>query len=120
MRPEPGAPSDNTTMVAELQRWRSEGYDGDFLVVPGGSLRCRNCDEVLPAAELDLDALRRLEGASDPADMAAVLALECPSCGAKGTALAHYGPGSTEDEDALLSALPDTGRDAGTREIPEG
>ena len=112
--PEYGAPSDNTTVVAELERFRADGYDGDFLVEAGPALRCRTCDQVTPAADLELDALRRLEGASDPADMAAILALQCPSCGAKGTAMVHYGPGATEEDDALLLALPDRDRGRGT------
>ena len=112
--PEYGAPSDNTTVVAELERFRADGYDADFLVEPGPALRCRSCDRTTPAADLELDALRRLEGASDPADMTAILALRCPSCGARGTALVHYGPGATEEEDALLLALPDSDGERGT------
>ena len=118
MEPVRGAPSDNTTAVAELERFRQDGYDEDFYVEAGPGLRCRSCGETTPAAELELDALRRLEGASDPADMAAILALQCSSCGAKGTAMVHYGPGATREEDELLRALPDADRDGGTAEYP--
>ena len=118
MEPERGAPSDNTTVVAELERLRGDGYGEDFYIEPGPAVRCRSCGTTIPAADLELDALRRLEGASDPADMVAILALTCSSCGAKGTALVHYGPGATEEEDELLLALPDADRDGGTAEYP--
>lgn len=107
MEPERGAPSDNTTPVAVLDELREEGYDADFFTVEGPGLRCGSCREVTPAAELELDALRRMEGASDPADMSAVLAVACPSCGRKGTAMVKYGPEATAEEDELLRALPD-------------
>ncbi len=116
MRPEEGAPSDNTTLLTELERFRSDGYDGDFLIRSGPVLVCRACDHRIDPTETDLDALRRLEGASDPADMVAILALECPNCGAKGTAVAAYGPTASEDEDALLRALPDDLQAGGTPE----
>jgi hypothetical protein len=120
MEPERGAPSDNTTTVAVLEGLRDEGYDGDFFVVEGPGLRCGACREVIAAADVDLDALRRLEGASDPADMGAVLALTCPSCGARGTAVVKYGPEATAEEDDLLRALPDAGAGGGTPQVPGG
>lgn len=113
--PTHGAPSDNTTILEELERFRAEGYVEDFLVRPGALLQCRRCQHTTAAGALELDALRRLEGASDPDDMSAVLALECQDCGAKGTALVAYGPTATEDEDELLRQLPDVDRTDGTR-----
>jgi hypothetical protein len=117
MEPERGAPSDNTTAVTELQGMRDDGYDADFFAVEGPGLRCGSCRTVLPADQLELDALRRLEGASDPADMAAILALTCPSCGQQGTAMVKYGPEATAEEDELLRALPDVDRDGGTAQL---
>ena len=115
MEPVEGAPSDNTTIVGVLEQFRNDGYGADLMVVPGPALRCRECEHELPVDQLELDALRRIEGASDPADMAAVLAVQCPSCGTKGTALVSYGPTATEDEDELLRQLPDEDRQGGTR-----
>lgn len=115
MDPIEGAPSDNTTIVGVLAQFREDGYGADFMVESGPALRCRECDHVIPVEELELDALRRIEGASDPDDMAAVLAVRCPSCGTKGTALVAYGPTASEDEDELLRQLPDADRDGGTR-----
>ena len=115
MDPVEGAPSDNTTIVGLLAQFREDGYGGDFMVQSGPSLRCRECDHEIPVAELELDAMRRVEGASDPDDMGAVLAVSCPSCGTKGTALVSYGPTASEDEDEFVRQLPDTDRDGGTR-----
>ena len=114
MEPIEGAPSDNTTIVGVLQGFRDEGYAGDFFCEPGPALRCRACDHTIPVDQLELDALRRIEGASDPADMAAILALHCPSCEVQGTALVSYGPTANEAEDELLRQLPDTDREDGT------
>jgi hypothetical protein len=105
--PEPGAPSDNTTLVEILEALRTDGYDGDFDVRDGAVLRCRQCGAELPAATVGAERIRRLEGASDPADMAAVLALRCTECGTRGTAVVRFGPEADEADAAVLSALDD-------------
>jgi hypothetical protein len=54
-----------------------------------------------------VSALARVEGASDPDDMAAVVAVTCPRCSARATLVVKYGPeASAADADVLL-ALPD-------------
>lgn len=105
--PVPGAPSDNTTLQAVLEAFAADGYDQDMFIVQGGNVRCGACRHDTPASQLQLDSLRRLEGASDPADMAAVLAIACLQCGAKGTAVARYGPEADADHDEVLLALDD-------------
>ena len=74
---------------------------------PGGRIICFVCRTESDARDVDLSCLRRTEGASDPADMLAVAALTCPSCGAKGTAVLNYGPESSEDDAEVLYALHD-------------
>ncbi|HEU5085089.1 MAG TPA: hypothetical protein VFU14_17235 [Acidimicrobiales bacterium] len=113
MDPIPGAPSDNTTAVAELEELRQQGYGGDFRVVEGGAVRCRQCEHTEQAEELDIDVFRRLEGASEPDEMSAVLAITCPACGSKGTALVAYGPHASEDEADFLRRV-DTPQEPGT------
>jgi hypothetical protein len=100
-------PSDYTTLVEVLDAYRRDGWDGDVTVTEDGRLRCGACRHEVDPAEVILDSLRRLEGASDPDDMLAVLAVTCPGCGAKGTAVVHFGPGATEAESAVLLALED-------------
>jgi hypothetical protein len=102
---EPGAPSDNDTLTSVLQAYADGGYKENFTVTDEGLIRCPVCRHEVQPDVTCLHALRRMEGASDPADMLAVLALECPQCNALGTAVVHYGPESTEGEVAVLLAV---------------
>ena len=102
-----GVPSDNTTLVSVLAGVAADGFDGDFFVTDEARLRCGSCRSDLDPAEVVLHGLQRLEGASDPADMAAVLCLECPRCGVKGTAVVRYGPEAAPHEDDVLAAVDD-------------
>jgi hypothetical protein len=105
--PVAGAPSDNTTMVNVLESFRERGFDADFFVTPDSTVRCGVCRHAVAPQELNLDLMRRVEGASDPSDMAAVLGLICPACGARGTAVVRFGPEAGPEEDDVLRALDD-------------
>jgi hypothetical protein len=48
----------------------------------------------------------RLEGASDPADLAIVIPLQCPHCGTDGALIAGYGPEASQAEADVLTAMP--------------
>lgn len=106
-QPAAGAPSDNTTMVSVIETFRERGFDADFFVTSESTVRCGACRHEIAPTELDVDVIRRMEGASDPADMAAILGLTCPSCGAKGTAVVKFGPEAGPEEDDVLRALDD-------------
>jgi hypothetical protein len=54
-----------------------------------------------------MSSLRRLEGASDPADMVAIVALTCPNCGARGTVVLGFGPAGSPDDADVLGVLRD-------------
>ena len=54
-----------------------------------------------------MSSLRRLEGASDPDDMLAVVALACPACGTQGTVVLGFGPNATAEDSDVLKALRD-------------
>lgn len=105
--PEPGAPSDYTTLVDVLAEMAEDGFVENFGVTRDGRIRCSSCGHVEDPADMSMVAIRRLEGASDPDDMVAVLALVCRKCGARGTVVVKYGPGSTEEELAVLAAVED-------------
>jgi DNA-directed RNA polymerase subunit RPC12/RpoP len=105
--PEPGASSDSTTLVSLLGALAGAGYTGDFFVTAEGLLRCGTCRADVEPAGLELDELRRIEGASDPSDMAAVLGITCPHCGQRGTAIVRYGPEAEPQESEMLLALED-------------
>lgn len=109
-----GPTGDVATLSGVLDGLAQEGYDETFLVSDDGSVKCRACGSVEAPAGLHVDGLRRLEGVSDPADMAAVLAVRCQSCGARGSVVARYGPEAGPGDEALLLAVeeaPGAGRD---------
>lgn len=101
------AQPDDATLTQVLSGLKDEGYDGDVIIDEDGGLRCTSCGQTTPAAEAQLDGLRRVEGVSDPADMAAVLATTCPGCGAHGTAVVRYGPEAGPGDSAVLLAIED-------------
>jgi nicotinamide-nucleotide amidase len=98
-----GVPSDNTTMTAVLDSYAAAGWASDFVVEADGLVECLSCGERIEPERMIVESLRRLEGASDPADMAAVVALQCPSCAATGTAVVRYGPESSPGEATLFT-----------------
>ena len=100
-------PSDETTLISVLDGFHAAGYTADFLIGDGGTIRCRSCGVETPAEDAAVEDIRRLEGASDPADMAAVLALVCPACSARGTVVVRYGPEAGPDDMAVLLAVED-------------
>lgn len=102
-----GVPSDNDTLQHVLAELAEDGWRGDMDAQEGGTVRFRGCGHAVPAADLDVAVLRRMEGASDPADMLAVIAAPCPDCGARGVLVAHYGPTAGPGDADVLAALPD-------------
>lgn len=103
----PAPPSDGTTLLEVLDEYRRAGYSSDFSVEPGGTVRCGRCAGDLDGQRLPTLSLRRLEGASDPADMMAVVATECPVCGADGTLVLGFGPMASADDSRALRSLAD-------------
>jgi hypothetical protein len=105
-----GVARDATTLAEVVDAYASAGFVGSFRAVRDGRITCLACRSMLDAATLRPVSMRRLEGASDPADMLAIVALVCPVCAARGTLVLGYGPDATaEDSDvlpALLSAPP--------------
>lgn len=102
-----GAPSDNTTVVAILDDLGELGYRGDMYVTDDGQVRCGACRSLFDPEDMQVDLIRRVEGASDPADMAAVLALVCEDCGARGTAIVRFGPEASAGDARVLRQLDD-------------
>ena len=110
--PTPSVPSDNTTLTAVLAAYQDDGYREQLMVDDDGRLTCGSCGNRAEPEDIELHSLRRLEGASDPDDMVAVLAVACPSCGAKGTLVVPFGPQASEAE---AEAPPAARRRSGTR-----
>ena len=103
----PGAPGDNTTLVEVLKEYEDAGWTTAFEVLEDGSVRCGTCQVVTPPSSLEIHSLRRLEGASDPDDMLAVLAVRCPSCGGRGVIVVNFGPEMTEGQVRLMHEAED-------------
>lgn len=107
-------PSDRTTMTDVIDGYREAGYVADFGAEPDARVSCGSCQVVSPAQRFAIESLRRLEGASDPDDMVAVVATACPVCGADGTLVLGYGPAASSI-DADVSVELDDRRDADSR-----
>ena len=100
-------PSDNVTLTEVLAAYADGGFDGSFSAVDGGGLECHSCGGRFPAMEADMSSLRRLEGASDPDDMVAVVALTCPRCATQGTTVLGFGPVASAEDADVLRAIRD-------------
>jgi hypothetical protein len=108
---EPGVPADRT-LTEVLNGLRAEGFTEDVQVSDEGALSCRACGHATPADRIDLLALRRVEGASDPGDMAAVLGVRCGGCGRNGVAIVRYGPEAGPGDVVVLQHVEDRRADA--------
>jgi hypothetical protein len=100
-------PSDNTTLTEVIGSYREAGFVVDFFAEEDGRVRCGHCNSVLAADQLTMQSMRRMEGASDPADMLSVVATTCPVCGADGTMVLGYGPNASEGDAHVSRALSD-------------
>jgi hypothetical protein len=95
------------TLQGALASLELRGYAGQFGARAGGIIRCFSCRQAFTPEEAETERIRRLEGASDPADMLAVLPLLCPRCGTGGTLVLGYGPEAAIEDSEVLAALPD-------------
>ena len=100
-------PSDNTTMTEVIDDYRKAGFASDFFAEDGAIVRCGRCSSTLDARRLAMHSIRRLEGASDPADMTVIAATSCPVCRADGTIVLGYGPMSSATDADVLMAMQD-------------
>jgi len=112
MTPEPNEPTSapvDTPLLVVLQALELEGFTSQFDACADGTVRCLTCGATLPAAEVAAGDIRRLEGASDPADMLAVVPMRCARCGAAGVLVANYGPEATVADAEVLRHLETSG-----------
>ncbi|MCB9393573.1 MAG: hypothetical protein H6514_07875 [Acidimicrobiaceae bacterium] len=102
-------------MTAVVNAYREAGFAGDFAVEeatqPDGTVRavvrCGRCASSLDPQRITMHSIRRLEGASDPADMVAVIAATCPVCANDGTVVVAFGPMASAADSAVLVAMRD-------------
>jgi len=101
----PSTPAYGATLGEILTTLEAAGFTGQMAARPAGQIVCLTCRQESSAADFDLQAMRRTEGASDPDDMLAVVGLACPLCGARGTAVLGYGPDSDPDDAEIVVRL---------------
>ncbi len=95
---------DDESLASVLDGLRDSGFGGD-LRRSGSDVVCGTCQSVLRPDDLLVHRLRRLEGASDPADMLAVVAATCRGCGTDGALVLGFGPSADPDDGAVLASL---------------
>ena len=103
--PMPGDHNSDGTITEAIDEYEAQGFTGQFAPDTEGYLRCLTCDQRVHADEATVAELRRVEGVSDPDDMAAIAALQCPRCDAKGTVVLKYGPLASIEESDVLRLL---------------
>jgi hypothetical protein len=81
------------------------GWSEQATPLEDGLVRCESCGQTSPADELAVDELCRVEGASDPDDMAIVVAFTCPHCDARDALVLKYGPEASAADVDVLTAL---------------
>ena len=102
---QPSGPKYGATLTEIIATLEAAGFAGQMATRDGGAIRCLTCRQESPANDFKLGAMRRTEGASDPADMLAVVGLTCPNCGTQGTAVLGYGPEAGPDDAEVLVRL---------------
>ena len=80
-------------MLEAVHLLEAEGYGASF-VFTQGALRCGVCGDAHRTERVEVVAVYRFEGPSDPDEQAVVYAVRCPSCGAGGSIVSAYGPGA--------------------------
>jgi hypothetical protein len=105
--PDPG----DVPMTDVLEAYAQGGFDSSFVITDDSLLECVECGAESAPSDVSMSSLRRLEGASDPDDMVAVVALTCPACGAQGTAVLGFGPMATLQDSEVLKGLRDDRHD---------
>ncbi len=98
------------TLLDVLGALADQGYSGEFAATEvddpqHGRIVCSACHHAFAADAPVVGDLRRLEGASDPDEMLAVVALTCPNCATRGTLVLKYGPTATVEDSAALEGL---------------
>lgn len=103
--PDPSSSPADSPLLAVLSAYEADGFTGQFDARDDGTLRCLTCGRDLDPSEGRAGDPYRLEGASDPADMLAVVPMRCPSCRTSGVLVATYGPEATLADAEVLRRL---------------
>lgn len=100
------------TLLNVLTEAAEGGYGTQFIAREDGLIECVHCASANRPASFDIVHFRRLEGASDPADMLIVVWSACPTCEAHGTLTLGFGPNASGADATVLALLDLHGTDA--------
>lgn len=104
------ADATDTSAVEVLDRFEEAGWAANHVSRTDGAFKCGECGQESPGGDVaEIGAEHRIEGTSDPDDMQIVLGFACPKCSAKGALVAGYGPMASDQDQELVTALPDPG-----------
>jgi hypothetical protein len=104
-------PRGSESLLDVLNEAADEGFGAQFVARPDGLVECVECGASSSSSALEVIGYRRLEGASDPADMLLVAWVKCPRCGAPGTLTLGYGPNASESDASILDGFDLHGAD---------
>lgn len=103
----PDNATDATPLAEALATYEAQGFTAQLGATDDARVMCYTCHVASAPGDVELVALLRTEGASDPDDMTAVAAVACPHCGARGTLVLHYGATASAEHDEILRMLED-------------
>jgi len=95
---------EDTSLAAVLEDFDEAGFSATLVATERGVL-CATCRSIVDPGDLLVQRLRRLEGASDPSDMLAVVGATCPGCHLDGTLLLGFGPDMDPAHADVLAGL---------------
>lgn len=93
------------TLVGVLREAEAAGHTTRFTARSDAVVTCEACGSALEPGLIEVSRVRRLEGASDAADLLLVAWCTCPTCAAAGVLTLGYGPNSSEADLAVLPLL---------------
>ncbi len=93
------------TLIGVLHQATEAGYGTQLMARQDGQLECAACGRHSDAERFLAAGYRRLEGASDAADMMLVAWGRCPHCGQGGTVILGYGPNAGPSDEAVLASI---------------
>ena len=101
------------TATDVLKTLADKGFTGNFSAEPSGKVRLDR-DTVVPATELQVEALYRFEGRTNPEDQSVVVAacFEGDGDARRGALLLSYGPAGSAEDAEVLRLLQDRDEDS--------
>lgn len=98
---------DGRSLLEVTRLLDEQGWGAQATPLEDGRVRDEEAGLVVDATEVVVDSVHRVEGASDPGDMAVVAGITFPESGTRATLVLQYGPDASAADADVLLALPD-------------